>query len=285
MTNVKTNKFFNGIKQILDTNAPTLATFGSVLGLGLTIYFMHKASKQAAKVEEKYEEDIQDLENQKAIEGVDEGGISEEEFKSEKARIKTNKYIRLIYIYRWALISGFASGGLAFLSNYLNGRTIATITGLLALNQEKLKEYAEKGKEMLGSEKFEELRDEVNKEILGKKIEKGDMKVERSKIKVSADENGPDEGYERLYDTFWGEIYDIPKRRLEDAIAEATRMEYLNFNDWRGMLGLDSCQAGYKLKWDRTNPFKAHKGYVNVGISGMHAICYDTQPEFDTMGR
>lgn len=285
MTNMKSNKLFNGIKQILDTNAPTLATFGSVLGLGLTIYFMHKASKQAAKAEEKYEEDIQDLEDQKAIEGVDEGGISDEEFKSEKARIKTNKYIRLIYIYRWALISGFASGGLAFLSNYLNGRTIATITGLLALNQEKLQEYAKKGKEMLGSEKFEELRDEVNKEILGKKIEKGDVKVERSKIKVAEDENRPDEGYERLYDTFWGEMYDIPTGRLNDAIAEAERLEYLNYNDWRGMLGIDSCQAGYKFKWDRTNPFKAHKGYVNVGIAGMHAICYDHEPDFDTMGR
>lgn len=276
--NIKENKLFHSIKQALDTNAPTLATFGSILGVGLTIFFMHRASKSAVKVEERYEEEVNDI--QEAIGDT----MDEEEAKEEKAHAKLNKYMKLVYIYRWALLSGIGSAGFAVLSNYLNGRTIATITGLLALNNEKLKEYAKKGKEMLGEDKFKELQENVEREILGKKIERGEMKVEKSELPFGSDE-GPDPGFERYYVPFWGEMYDIPAGRLKDAMAEAERMEFMDYNTWRGMLGLDSCTAGYKFKWDRSNPFKAHIGYVNMGVGGMKAICYDNEPDFNTMGR
>ena len=45
MKDMKPVKFFGEFKKLLDTNAPTLATFGSILGVGLTVYFMHKAAK------------------------------------------------------------------------------------------------------------------------------------------------------------------------------------------------------------------------------------------------
>ena len=276
MSEFKTSRIFSGLKKALDTNAPTLATFGSIVGLGLTVYFMHKASKSAAKVETSYEETVEEIKN---------SGMTEEGEKEEITREKMNKYMRLVYIYRWALLSGVASAGFAVLSNYLNGRTIATITGLLALNQEKLKEYAKKGKEMLGDEKFKELQDNVEQELFAKKVEKGELKVDKAAPKIGKEEDGPDPGYERYYVPFWGEIYDIPSGRLKDAIAEAERLEYLNYNDWRGMLGLDSCGAGYKFCWSQGNPFKAHIGYVNMGVGGMKAICYDNEPDFDKFGK
>lgn len=282
MKNVKANNLFNGIKKALDTNAPTIATFGSVLGVGLTIFFMHRASKNAAKIEEKYEEDMKYVEAD--LEDDHGNPASEDDIKAEKTRLKIDKYLRLVYIYRWALLSGIGSAGFAILSNYLNGRTIATITGLLALNNEKLKEYAKKGKEMLGEEKFQEMKESVERDILGKKLEKGDLKIEKADVPFGKDD-GPDPGFERYYVPFWGEIYDIPAGRIKDAIAEAERMEFLDYNTWRGMLGLDSCTAGYKFKWDRTNPFKAHIGYVNMGVGGMKAICYDNEPDFNTMGK
>jgi len=274
--------FFGGFKKTLDTNAPTLATFGSILGLGLTIFFMHKASKSAAKVEEKYEEYVKGLEND-AVDGFGEP-IAEDDIKDEKSRLKMDKTLRLIYIYRWALLSGIGSAGFAILSNYLNGRTIATIGSLLALNQKRLKEYAKKGKELIGEEKFKELQDNVEKELFADKLMSGNVKTEKAKVEVNGSDD-PEPGFVRYYDTYWGEMYDIPQGRLKDAIAEAERYEYLNWNDWRGMLGIDSCQAGYKIMWDKKNPFKAHEGYVNVGIGGMKAICYDNQPDYDNMGK
>ena len=273
------NKFFNGIKKILDQNAPTLATFGSILGVVGTIYFMHKAAKQASDVVTDYEEDLNALNDLKEVEHM-----SEEELKHEKARLKINKNIQLVYIYRWALLSGIGSAGFAILSNYLNGRTIAALTGFLALNNEKLKEYAVKGKEMLGEEKFKKLQENVERDILGKKIENGEIKAEKAKI-IAKEDSEPAEGLTRFYVPWTGDMWDIPVSQVKDAINEAQRTEFLDWNTFRNMLGIESAPVWYKYCWTKDNPFKAHIGYVNVGIGGMKAICLDTQPIENKWGK
>lgn len=287
MSNFKSTKFFDGIKHSLDTNAPTIATFGSVFGVALTIFFMHKASKQAAKVEEKYEEDIKELEERKEDE---ETSLSEEEFKSEKTRYKMDKYLRLIYIYRWALLSGIGSAGFAILSNYLNGRTIATITGLLALNNEKLKEYAKKGKEMIGEDKFKELQDNVEKELFGDKLNKDKVKTEKSKKSVATkDEDVPWGDYEELvvpeYDLRW----QLPKGLAKSVIDECNewfktdKTAYMDFNAFRRKLRLPSARGWSTLKWDHDNPFKAHVARdINFGDGAMTGIIFDNPPDVES---
>ena len=167
MKNIKIGKFFKGFKELLDTNAPTIMTFGSVLGVIGTVYFMHRAAKEAAKVEEKYEEKLEEL----TAETED-----EEELKEAKAHLKMNKCMSLLYIYRWALASGIGSAGFAILSNYLNGRTIMMLGTLLATNTDKLQKVSEKAKELVGEEKFKELKESVENELLGEKITKGEVK-------------------------------------------------------------------------------------------------------------
>lgn len=287
MSNFKSTKFFDGIKHALDTNAPTIATFGSVFGVALTIFFMHKSSKQAAKVEEKYEEDIKELEERKEDEEVP---LSEEEFKSEKTRYKMDKYLRLIYIYRWALLSGIGSAGFAILSNYLNGRTIATITGLLALNNEKLKEYAKKGKEMIGEDKFKELQNNVEKELFGEKLKKNENKTEKSKKPVIAkDDDIPWDDYEELvvpeYDLRW----QLPKGLAKSVIDECNewfktdKTAYMDFNAFRRKLRLTSARGWSELKWDHDNPFKAHVARdINFGDGAMTGIIFDNPPDVES---
>lgn len=283
-TNVKATKFFSGLKKVLDTNAPTFATFGSILGVGLTVYFMHKASKQAAKVEEKYEETIEDLEDYAADENGD--PLNEDELKQEKTRLKIDKYMRLVYIYRWALLSGIGSAGFAVLSNYLNGRTIAGLTTLLALNQDKLQKGCEKVKELVGEDKFKELQESVEKDILGERVAKGEIKPEkRKKAPAIGKADGPEEGLTRFYIPFTDEFWDLPEGRVKDSIAEASRLEYLNWNDFRNMNGYASCQIGYDYCWDKDHPFKAHIGYVNVGAYGTKSINFDNQPIIDMYGK
>jgi hypothetical protein len=284
--NFKNKKFLNGLKEVLDKNAPTIATFGSVIGVGLTIFFMHKSSTQAAIVEEKYQEDIEANE-----EKYDSGNDPEtaEEYKSEKTRIKLNKYVQLIYVYRWALISGIGSAGFAFLSNYLNGRTIAALTGFLALNTDKLKLAAKKGKELLGEDKFKELQESVEREILGERLVKGEVKPQRTNYVVAVKEDSePEEGLEFFYLTFWGHMYEIAKSQVEDAISEASKLDYLTFNDFRGMLGFEPCPAGSDYCWNAKdgNPFKAHIGFdPNVGPCGVHTIEIDNYPKFKRYGK
>jgi len=286
MSNFKSTKFFDGIKHALDTNAPTIATFGSVFGVALTIFFMHKASKQAAKVEEKYEEDIKELEGRKEDE---EAPLSEEEFKSEKTRYKMDKYLRLIYIYRWALLSGIGSAGFAILSNYLNGRTIATITGLLALNNEKLKEYAKKGKEMIGEDKFKEIQDNVEKELFGEKLRKGEIKTEKSKKPIiTKDDDVPWEDYEKVVIPEYGMQFELPKDLAKNVVEECNKWfaedktAYMDFNAFLRKLRIPSAPGWEKIKWDWNNPFKAHVARdINFGDGCMKGIIFDNRPDVE----
>ena len=114
MKTIKPNKFFGEIKKLLDTNAPTLATFGSILGVVATVYFMHRAAKNAADAERMYEERLMDIE-----EDASTGTLTVEEAKEEKGHEKLSHVLRLVYIYRFALLSGIGSAGFAVLSNYL----------------------------------------------------------------------------------------------------------------------------------------------------------------------
>jgi hypothetical protein len=275
---IKPNKFFGEIKKLLDTNAPTLATFGSILGVVATVYFMHRAAKNAAKVEEKYEEDLKYIEAD--LEDDHGNPATEDDIKAEKTKLKIDKYLRLVYIYRFALLSGIGSAGFAVLSNYLNGRTIAMMGTLLATNADKLQKLGEKAKEMVGEEKFQELKESVEKEMFAEKLQKGEVKAEKAKV-ITKEGAEPDEGFTRFYVPWNGEMLDVPEDRVKDAINEASRVEFLDWNTFKNMLGYESAPVWYKFCWTKDNPFKAHIGYVNMGSFGMKAICVDTEPEIN----
>lgn len=270
---IKPSKFFGEIKNLLDTNAPTLATFGSILGVVATVYFMHRAAKNAADAERMHEERLTDIE-----EDASTGTLTVEEAKEEKGHEKLNHALRLIYIYRFALLSGIGSAGFAVLSNYLNGRTIAMMGTLLATNADKLQKLGEKAKEMVGEEKFQELKESVEKETFAEKLQKGEVKAEKAKV-ITKEGAEPDDGLTRFYVPWNGEMLDVPEGRVKDAISEASRVEFLDWNTFKNMLGYESAPVWYKFCWTKENPFKAHIGYVNMGSFGMKAICVDNEPE------
>lgn len=292
MINLKDTKFLNSIRGFLDSNAPTIATFGSVLGVAATVYFMHRAAKNAAKVEEKYEEDLKYMEAD--LEHEDGSPATEDDLKMEKNRLAMNKYLQLIYIYRWGLLCGVGSMFFAFLSNYLNGRTIATITGLLALNNDKLREYAKKGKEMIGEDKFKELQDSVEKEIFGEKLRKGELKIEKQNS-AKKDDDSPWDDEERYYIPWNGETWGVPKPIMDEAIKRATEMfkknsagvvadktAYLGFNTFRSWCRLQPVQAFDIFYWDATNPFNGWITTVNIGEEGwMRALSLPNLPLVD----
>lgn len=269
--NFKDNKLFTGIKDALDSNLPTIATFGSLIGIGAMFYFMHKASTDASIEQNSYEMEKAEV---KTMHQSD-----PEEQKMELRKTKINHTLQLIYVYRWALIAGGSAGACALLSNWLNGRTIATMGVLLATNQEKLKKGGEKIKEMIGEEKFKEFQDSVNSEIFGEKAIKGELKTEVSNKAIGKDDAPwDDDDWERYYDTWSGEIYEIHRGVMDDALSEASKIVFLRWNDWRGMLGYDACMLGYDHGWGIKNRFKAHIGWIDIGHGGMKSIIYDVQP-------
>lgn len=268
---IKDNKMVKGLGGFLDQNIPTIATFGSMFFSGLTVYFAYRASKAAGRVVEKRDVDIKEVK-----EDVAAGITAAEEGKSEERSIKLNSALQLVYIYRWSLTSAFLAGGLAFLSNLLNGRTIAGLSAMVALNQDKIQKGSEKIKELVGEEKFEKIRNDINREVLGEKEASGTVITEVSNKSSAEDQD--DSNYERYYDTHWGQIYEIPTGVLNDAMAEAERTTFLRWNDWRGMLGMESCRAGYFIGWGNKNRFKAHIGWMDTGNCGIKTIIYDVEP-------
>lgn len=268
---IKDNKMVKGLGGFLDQNIPTIATFGSMFFSGLTVYFAYRASKAAGRVVEKRDVDIQDLRAD-----VTAGITTAEEGKSEERSVKLNSALQLVYIYRWSLTSAFLAGGLAFLSNLLNGRTIAGLSAMVALNQDKIQKGGEKIKELVGEEKFEKLRDDINREVLGEREASGSVITEISK--KSSAEDPDDNNYERYYDTYDGHCIEIPSGVLMDAMAEAERTTFLKWNDWRGMLGMEPCRSGYFIGWGNKNRFKARIGWMDTGDGGIKTIIYEVEP-------
>ena len=275
----KLGKIFKEIGGFVDSNAPTLATFGSIIGVVATIYFMHKAAPQAVTAKDCYEQEIQDVvESNKCTEAMD-----EEELKQVKNRIKFKHGIDLVYIYRWALLSGIGSAGFAVLSNYLNGRTIAVLGTLLATNTDKLQKYADKAKEMIGEEKFKELQDSVERDILKDKMWKGDAKPEKTK-KIK-DDDTPFEDYIDVYVPCIGDRYQGPRWVFDDAMKyfnemfEKDKTAYLDYNTWRAKIRIPSAPIWRDFCWCSKNPFKAEWGYVDYdGTRGMDAIIFKHMP-------
>lgn len=283
--NINSKGIWSGFKDILDKNAPTLATFGSIAGVALTIYFMHRASKNAAKVEDKYQEDLSHIKGDILAQNSD--PISDEdlekEIKAETARIKMNKTMQLIYVYRWALLSGIGSAGFAILSNYLNGRTIAALGTVLAMNTDKIKTGAEKIKDAIGEEKFNKIKEGIDSTLLDKKVMSEGVNAETARI-INPSMLEPEEGYELFYIGYpFMDTASIPLSQVRDALNEADKMDMLTYNDLMGLLGLNSKHLGRYYYWDamKKNPFKAHIGYVNMGENGVRSIVFDNEPELD----
>lgn len=283
--NINSKGIWSGFKDILDKNAPTLATFGSIAGVALTIYFMHKASKNAAKVEDKYQEDLSHVKGDILAQNSD--PISDEdlekEIKAETARIKMNKTMQLIYVYRWALLSGIGSAGFAILSNYLNGRTIAALGTVLAMNTDKIKMGAEKIKDAIGEERFNKIKEEIDSTLLDKKVMSEGANAETARI-INPGMLEPEEGYELFYLGYpFKDVAYIPLSQVRDALNEADKMSQLTYNDLMGLLGLETKDLGRYYYWSaaQKNPFKAHIGYVNMGENGMRSIVFDNLPCLD----
>ena len=180
-------------------------------------------------------------------------------------------------------MSGIGSAGFAVLSNYLNGRTIATLGTLLALNRDKLEKVSEKAKELIGEEKFQELQDNVEREVLKDRMWKGDYKAEKTK-KVK-DDDTPFEDYIDVCVPCTGDRYQGPRWVFDEAMKyfnemfEKDKNAYLDYNTWRSKIRIPSAPIWRDFCLTSKNPFRAKWGYVDYdGTHGMDAIIFDYMP-------
>jgi len=241
----------SGLKKLADEHMPEILCVGSGIALVITGVAAFKASKNVVKVHDRYEEKTT---------GIDadykSGKISEEEAKDQKKEARINRDVQYVLAYKWVLLFGVVSFGCNVASNRISGSKIAGLTVALAASEDKLKKFAKSVKDKVGGEEFKDIRDDFRKEVLGEQI-KNDAPFDTSK---KADIENTDlifDGY--LGSPFWG-----TPAQVEEAIGLAEdyikRNHVLNFNKWRGFLGLPDCPAGGRVEWNPFHPFKARIG-------------------------
>lgn len=252
---VKETRIFGGFAKLLDENAPTLCTVGSVACLIATVYFAYKAAKETANIQDDYEF------GKRTIEAKD---ISEEEKKQEVKKLKVETGFKVACAYDKVIIFGIGSAGLSFTANYLNGRKIAGLVTALALSEDKLKKGMAKAKEVLNSEEYQKIINGTRQELA------------KDADKAPFDEDSVWDGTE-YYDTYVGHFIKIPESQLLDAIDTAERLSFIKWNDWRGMLGFES--ANMRVGWGNKNRFKAHIGQMAWrNNKWVKTIEYDNPP-------
>lgn len=258
----------SSLKKLADEHMPEILCIGSGVALVITGVAAFKASKNVVKIHDRYEKKSSGINAD-----FESGKISEEEAKDQKKEARINRDVQYVLAYKWVFLFGALSFGCSFASNRISGSKIAGLTVALAASEDKLKKFAKSVKDKVGGEEFKDIRDDFRKEVIGEKMNSD------TPFDVSKKSDGENEIL--IFDTylgspFWGTVDDV-----ENAIALAEeyikRNHVLNYNKWRGFLGLPDCPAGGVAEWNPLHPFKAKLGSVFYEGDEVVAIVFEDE--------
>lgn len=258
----------NGIRRIIDDHAPTILCAGSGIALGLCIFSAFKASKNVVKIRNRYEEKSADIQKDWTA-----GKISDEEMKDLEREARINRDVQYALAYKYVSLFGIISFGCSFASNRISGSKIAGLTVALAASEDKIKKFAKSVKDKVGSEEFKEIRDDFRKEVLDEQMN-NDVPFDISKKSDGENEILIFDTY--LGSPFWGTIEDV-QNAITLAEEYIKRNHVLNYNKWRGFLGLPDCPAGGAAEWNPLHPFKARIGSVFYEGDEIVAIIFEDE--------
>lgn len=265
-------KFLDKAAKFVSDNGSTLSMIGGIATLAGALYAAFKASDEVSEIKEKYVADSEEIESR---------AISEDEKAKELKDLKSMRNIRLIFAEKWAIILGVTSGGLIFLTKYLDGLAITGLTALAVSQQDKIKSMAKNAKEMLGEEKFVEFENKNLDDLVRRNFFGDDGEPLALRMR-------PGEG-EVYVCTQTGALFQAQKRDIEAIIQNAesycARNHELYEDKWFDMLGLapDRRPNDGKVRcWGPKNPFKAHIGRRELFNGNMSCLSieydYQSQP-------
>ena len=253
------------IERFLNENAPTVAIVGAIGLLGASLFAAFKASGEVSEVNEKYEQKVEEIENK---------GLSEDEKAKIMREIKSERNIKYILAYKWAILFGGGSTALMILSNVLNGAKIAGLTTALALSQDKLKKLAENGKKLLGEKPWMDVENKTLEDLVME-----NFVTEDGRVALKPDKSGGS----IFVDTDTGALIQIDENELIEVIQRAeeycSRNHELYRDKWFEMLGVEP-PTGSKVRcWGPKNPFKAHIGTRTFHNMTVGSIEYENSPQ------
>lgn len=164
VTDLKNNRYVGGVEGFLKQNGSTISMVAGFVTLGLTIWRAYKASSDIAKIQADYES------GKKKIVAE---GLSEDEKRVKIKELKAERNTKSILAYKWVLLFGGSTLGLMLLSQYLNGIAFTALAGYAMKEEDKVKSFIQKGREVIGEEKFKEVEDKVLEEQIDQQLSLG----------------------------------------------------------------------------------------------------------------
>lgn len=152
MTTWKDNRYVGGIEGFLKQNGSTISMVAGFVTLGLCIWRAYKASEDVSGIQKKYASD------KAKIEKMD---VSVDEKKSKLKAARSERNTKFILAYKFVWLFGGSTLAFMLLSQYLNGIAFTALAGYAMKEEDKVKEFIKKGKEVLGEDKMKEVEDKV----------------------------------------------------------------------------------------------------------------------------
>lgn len=146
--------------EILEKQSPAILTGFGIFGMGLAMFFVHKATRKATYILDDADYEIAKEWNENSVDDVD---IKEVEKKHYK-----EAYKKIIPLYIPAAVA-FTGSSVCFIKSCsINNKRVAALAASYALLDTSFREYSDKVKEVIGAKKEEKIRDEIIKDSLEK---------------------------------------------------------------------------------------------------------------------
>ena len=248
------------IKNIADDYGPEILTIVGVLSHAGSVWAAFKAADDIVDIKERYERTVSNIEKtaNESTENISEYDNEEirAEIKTAKKEARITRNIRYVGALKWAIGLHLVGDVCDIASNRISGSKIAGLTVALAASEDKIKKLMKSVKNKVSVEDFKDIRDDFRKEVLGEQMEKG------VPFDTSKNSNGDNEML--IFDSFlmapfWGNPTQV-QEAIDLANDYIKRNHVLNYNKWRGFLGLPDCPAGADAEWNPLNPFNAKLG-------------------------
>lgn len=250
--------FIEKVGRFIGDNGSTLSMFGGIVALAGALYAAYKASDDVSKANTKYAEEVKKIESR---------GLSDNEKAIEMKSLKTQKFVETVCAEKWAIGLGVTSGGLIFLTKYLDGLAISGLTAIVVSQQDKIKSLVERTKEVVGEEKFAKIESLSFDDL----VEKNFVDEDGSPVAMKATPGAGD----IFVDTDTGTMFQIERKQLERAIEIAEqrykRNHELYRDKWWSILGFEPPTGSRNKCWGPKNPFK-----VTIGTRVTHGITVNT---------
>ena len=253
-------RIYHEVAEEVREKSPRILAGGAVVGLGASVYFVWKARPKCDEIL---------ADRKKRLEEVKEEYSDPDEVKKETARVNIDTAGKMVGALAPVVVSVGLTGASIIAADRINYRRLVAATTMYDISNEALMMYKKKMKDVVGEEKAEEVKAEVNNEVVAKhpleerfvySTGKGDM----------------------IYLDVWtGRYFRSSRGAIESAVNIVNyRMNngemFISLNEFYDLLGLPEVKFGEEWGFD-VNKGLLDPDYPSHGVTpdGSHCMMLD----------